>query len=87
MEVPRWQHKRAPLGERVHEKGGETEGVFGGDTELRVTCSEKDEMEMSKELHPIVPFALRQSKLIYIIITSLAERIPTCIPTRKEIHA
>ena len=52
--MTRWQHKRAPLGERVHEKGGETEGVFGGDTELRLTCSEKDEMGMSEDLHPVV---------------------------------
>ena len=40
------------IGGKAHEKGGETEGVFGGDTELRLTCSEKDEMGMSEELHP-----------------------------------
>ena len=42
------------IGGKAHEKGGETEGVFGGDTELRLTCSEKDEMGMSEDLHPVV---------------------------------
>ena len=36
------------IGGKAHEKGGETEGVFGGDTELRLTRSEKDEMGMSR---------------------------------------
>ena len=27
-------------------------GVFGGDTELRLTCSEKDEMGMSEDSCP-----------------------------------
>ena len=40
------------IGGKAHEKGGETEGVFGGDTELRLTCSEKDEMGMSEDSCP-----------------------------------
>ena len=35
-------------------KEGETEGVFGGDKELNLALKKKNEMGMSKNLHPVV---------------------------------